>query len=181
MVDSFSLTCPSCGGRLQLTSDIERFACGYCGNELIVNRSGGIVSLAPVISELKGVRQGVDRTASELAIIRLEKEINQLEDRIDEIDPKYLTAPKKFTGTPIFWIGVLLLVFVIFGNLNTEGGSNSVLTCGSFIALGMVVAYITNRGKQFNYRKSSKYYSELKQELDLKEKALARHRGIVAE
>ena len=181
MVDIFSLTCPSCGGKLQLTPDIERFACGYCGNELLVNRSGGIVSLSPVVAELKGLKQGVDRTASELAIVRLEKEIERLEDQMDEIDPEYLKAPKKFTNSGIFWSGVLLFVIVIIGNINSESGYSSILSCGSFIALGMMVAYITNRGKRLNYRKYSKYYNELEVELDNKVKALARHREIVAE
>jgi len=75
-MDNFiTLTCPTCGGKLQITDDIERFACGNCGNEHIVKRSGGIVSLAPVAESLKNIRVGVDKTASELAIQRLSHEI----------------------------------------------------------------------------------------------------------
>jgi phage FluMu protein Com len=49
MPDFITLSCPSCGHRLQITEDIDRFACAACGNEHIVNRSGGIVTLKPVI------------------------------------------------------------------------------------------------------------------------------------
>jgi len=47
--DFITLSCPNCGGRLQVTADVERFACQYCGHEHIVRRSGGMVSLEPVM------------------------------------------------------------------------------------------------------------------------------------
>jgi len=75
-MDNFiTLTCPTCGGKLQITDDIERFACSHCGNEHIVKRGGGIVSLAPVTESLNQIKVGVDKTASELAIKRLKEEI----------------------------------------------------------------------------------------------------------
>jgi len=78
MADFVSLTCPSCGGKLQITNDLDRFACAFCGTEHVVRRSGGIVALAPVVEGLKKVQVGVDKTASELAIVRLRKEIDEL-------------------------------------------------------------------------------------------------------
>ena len=79
MPDFINLTCPSCGGKLQITSDIDRFACGHCGNELIVRRSGGAITVEPVVEGLRKVQAGVDKTASELAIVRLEGEIAHYE------------------------------------------------------------------------------------------------------
>lgn len=81
MADFVTLTCPSCGGKLTITNDIERFACAHCGNEHVVNRSGYVVSLAPVVDELKKVQAGVDKTASELAIQRLTQEIEELDQQ----------------------------------------------------------------------------------------------------
>ena len=78
MPEFFSISCPSCGQKLQVGNDIERFACGYCGNELIVKRGGGIVSLSPVIEGIKRVQVGVDRTAAELAIQRIKEEIRDM-------------------------------------------------------------------------------------------------------
>ena len=82
MPDFVLLTCPSCGSELKITDEIDRFACNYCGNELVVKRGGGITSLKLVIDSIKDVKKGVDKTASELAIKRLEAEIKDLEDQI---------------------------------------------------------------------------------------------------
>jgi hypothetical protein len=82
MGDFISLSCPSCGSKLKITNKIEQFSCGSCGNEIIVNRGGGIVFLAPVIEKLQGVKVGVDKTASELAIKRLKSEISKLENQL---------------------------------------------------------------------------------------------------
>lgn len=79
MADFVSLTCPNCGGKLEITPDLKRFACAYCGAEHIVKRGGGIVALAPVAEAIGKVQVGVDRTTSELAIKRLKDEIAALE------------------------------------------------------------------------------------------------------
>lgn len=84
-----TLTCPSCGGKLQISQNINRFACGYCGNEQIVHRESGIVYLEPIAEDVRhiragveGMRGGVDKTAAELAIVRLTKEIGDLETNL---------------------------------------------------------------------------------------------------
>ena len=86
MPEFITLSCPSCGGKLEITEDIERFACSHCGREHIVKRGGGIVSLSPVVEGLKKVEIGVDKTASELALVRIEKEINVLKGQRLSID-----------------------------------------------------------------------------------------------
>jgi hypothetical protein len=85
MPDSITLTCISCGIKLEIPNDIERFACGNCGVEQIVKRTGSIVSLAPVSEGLTQIRVGVDKTASELAIQRLKDEIRNLDSQIRSI------------------------------------------------------------------------------------------------
>ncbi len=85
MPDFITLSCPSCGHKLQITEDIDRFACAACGNEHIVNRSGGIVTLKPVIDSIQRVQVGVDKTASELAIPRLERDLVELEQEYSEL------------------------------------------------------------------------------------------------
>jgi hypothetical protein len=74
----FTLTCPTCGAKLQITSDIDRFVCTHCGNEHLVNRIGGTISAKPVLEALGGIRRGTDMTASELAIKRLNEEVSRL-------------------------------------------------------------------------------------------------------
>jgi ribosomal protein S27E len=48
-----TLSCPSCGNKLQITDDIDRFACAACGNEYVVIRRGGIIALKPVLKDKK--------------------------------------------------------------------------------------------------------------------------------
>ena len=84
MADFVTLSCPSCGGKLQVTPDLDRFACAHCGNEHVVRRGGGVVSLAPIVEGIDKVRAGVDKTASELAIQRLKEEIPVLRHRREE-------------------------------------------------------------------------------------------------
>ena len=82
MIEFVALTCPSCGGKLEIAKDIEQFACGYCNAEYIVRRDGSIVSLSPLAENLRKIQSGTDKTASELAIKRLQKEIYNLEHEI---------------------------------------------------------------------------------------------------
>ena len=87
--DFITLSCPNCGGKLEITPDMERFACKYCGMEHLVNRAGGSVSLAPVVEGLKRVETkfdrvltGSDRLAAEQTIQRLKAEIPELEKQV---------------------------------------------------------------------------------------------------
>ena len=83
MPEFVTLTCPSCGGKLEITEDIERFACANCGTEHLVKRGGGTILIRPITDGLAKVQTGVDRTAAELAIVRLKKEIPALKDALE--------------------------------------------------------------------------------------------------
>lgn len=85
MPDIITLSCPFCGHKLQITPEIDRFACAACGNEHIVNRSGGMITIKPVIESIRNLQIGVDKTASELAIVRLRNEIAALEERVSTL------------------------------------------------------------------------------------------------
>ena len=50
-----------------------------------MKRGGGIVSLAPVVEVLSKVQAGVDKTASELAIVRLQGEIPPIEAKVNAL------------------------------------------------------------------------------------------------
>ena len=85
MASFVTLSCPSCGGQLQITEDVERFACAHCGREHIVKRGGGIVSLAPIAESLDRIQRGTDATAIELRIRRLRDEARDAESEFREI------------------------------------------------------------------------------------------------
>jgi hypothetical protein len=155
MSEFITLTCPSCGGKLQITEDVERFACVYCGNEQIVKRGNGIVSLSPVVDGLNKVQIGTDRTASELAVTRLNNEIRELEikgqmlvdqseKQIGQIKLQFQNETNGITARnrqfKITVIGLFLGVLWIlsFGgiSINSYFSSNIPLLCvGSFSTL----------------------------------------------
>jgi ribosomal protein S27AE len=70
-----NLNCANCGGILEVHGDMDQFACGYCGSVQIVERRGGTVALRLVVDAVARVQVGTDRTAAELALVRLEKEL----------------------------------------------------------------------------------------------------------
>jgi DNA-directed RNA polymerase subunit RPC12/RpoP len=86
----FSLKCASCSAPLQIKPEVKDFLCAYCGVAQIVDRSGGTISLNLVAETLGRVERGTDKTASELALVRLNKERKNLGDF------RLLVAP----GTP---------------------------------------------------------------------------------
>ena len=45
MNDLITLTCPSCGGKLQVNPNATTLVCQHCGSEHLVRREGGIISL----------------------------------------------------------------------------------------------------------------------------------------
>ena len=81
------LRCTNCGAKLDVYDDMERFSCGYCGTELIGQRRGGPVALKAVPKAIQKVQIGTDKTAAELALVRLNKESGRLDE-----DLKKLTA-----------------------------------------------------------------------------------------
>ena len=86
MPDFESLSCPSCGAKLQVSHDLERFACGFCGNELTVRRGGGIVSLAPVVEGLEQVQQSVAGAESEICGVADSSELATAEEAVRQIE-----------------------------------------------------------------------------------------------
>jgi len=117
MTDFIKLTCPTCGGKLQITPDVNRFSCGYCGNEHIVKQAGNVVIVEPVAAQLKEMKRGVDKTASELAINRLIKEIAELKQERDN-GLRFFEDKKKALTTPTLpYSASCLDYFLIIGGI----------------------------------------------------------------
>ena len=69
-----SMNCASCAAPLEIKPETTQFVCAYCESAQIVDRSGGTVTLNLVAETLGKVQQNTDRTASELALVRLRRE-----------------------------------------------------------------------------------------------------------
>lgn len=76
-VQLLKLSFANCSAPLEIEGDLERFACSYCGTEQIVKRSGGVVWLMKIETVIRDVQQGTDRTAAELALVRLGRELEE--------------------------------------------------------------------------------------------------------
>jgi hypothetical protein len=159
MVNFMTLSCPSCGGKLQITNDIERFACSHCGNEHLVRRSGGLVSVLPIVDELAKVKIGVDKTASELAIRRLQGELDDLEK---EYADNY--SRKSRTITPILvWMIVIMggLYFAIVGLYFATSTDLTTIILGiALLVFGSLFLYLII-GKRKYYKQEMKRIMEV--------------------
>ena len=118
--DFITLACPKCGGQLEITPDMDRFACKYCGNEHLVRRSGGNVSLSPVVEGIKRVEDkfdraliGADRMAAEQTIQRLKNELPAFERDFQEKQAIYATLQKQRIPKPsksMIPLGIVLIL-----------------------------------------------------------------------
>jgi ribosomal protein S27E len=86
--DFITLSCPSCGHKLQIAEDVDRFACAACGKMLIIDRSGGNVIVKPMLDGITKIQASEDKTDTELAIGRLNREISDLEEDLRTIKAK---------------------------------------------------------------------------------------------
>jgi hypothetical protein len=82
MNDWITLACPACGGNLRITAEMDQFECQYCGREHIVKRVGNRVRLEPLLIRLGRIEGGVDRSAAELALRRLNEEIRSVKAKL---------------------------------------------------------------------------------------------------
>jgi Flp pilus assembly protein TadB len=162
MADFVTLSCPSCGGKLEITNDLDRFACGYCGKEQVVRRTGGVVSLAPVVEGLKQVQAGVDKTASELAIRRLREDIAELEKKKEEAGN---------SGPLPFLLGLAGLVGLGLGIWGIIGHQSNLCVWSVLLIvliIGPLAWYMNKRAKPID------------DELEKKRAELARHERLVS-
>lgn len=141
MSDFITLSCPSCGGKLQITPDLDRFACTHCGTEHIVRRGTGVISLAPVVEGLRQVQTGVDKTAAELAIVRLTQEIERQKQNAIHLSS---STGEQLAGG-----------FVVFGGLfglclALAGAWWPILVIGAIPWVVMLMRWIVMSGNRFN-------------------------------
>jgi hypothetical protein len=190
MKDLITLSCPSCGNKLQITSDIDRFACAACGNEYIVNRSDGIVSVKPVIDNLTKGLDEVDRTDSEIAIVRLNKEIDELEKARRNVPPKMIadkSKPKNMGYITIVCIIGIITVSISGVSSSAIGFIVGLLFCGLGILFLVYSLKQARKADESMAERTKIAYTEIDDELlridaliESKEKELAAHKYTVA-
>jgi DNA-directed RNA polymerase subunit RPC12/RpoP len=138
-----TLSCVNCGAPLEIGPELEAFACSYCGTAQQVERRGGIVALKRVETAIKAVQRGTDRTAAELALVRLAREIAEAEANrelaIEITSKKVASARNGRLGLAIvMYIVSFWLVMMLFVTLHEKTGKNKFV--GAAGTLLMLVA-----------------------------------------
>lgn len=113
-----TLTCPSCGSKLKVTEKVHLLVCANCGNEHMVHRDGGAIYLAPIAQDVRQIRVGVDKTAAELAVVRLTKEIAITNDEIGDAKKQdYGQFVAKSKGEEFLLLGAITIGILVLGCL----------------------------------------------------------------
>ena len=133
MPDIITLSCPTCGAKLSISQDIERFACSQCGQEYVVKRAGGMVALVPVQDSINPAGSGLDKAAAELTIIQLKKEIEELTAERDKIASRHHRPKINFLGIALVVLGGLVGFSAI--RAYSMGSDGSVLAVIGFFLL----------------------------------------------
>ena len=137
--DFITLSCPNCGGKLNITADIERFACQFCGHEHIVRRRGGFVELEPVLKNINanlnlvgtGINQlglSSEKQAAEQSIARLRGEVAELSKKVAD----YSTNKVGYIGASLSMVGVGIAMIIVTAIAGWPGWVY--LLCLAFIA-----------------------------------------------
>jgi hypothetical protein len=186
--DFITLSCPNCGGKLQVTAEMDRFACPYCGHEHIVRRAGGTVSLEPVLTKLNqisadinGMGGGIshmtavaEKQAAEAAIKRLKEEIEELHKRLALLENNATTI------WLIFGIGAVVLamsIFVLWLDHGETGILKAIFYPGAFIGGLLTVAGLISviTVSQSRAKEEKQIYAKIQQ----KEQEINRNHQIV--
>ncbi|MCC6458046.1 MAG: hypothetical protein IT328_24035 [Caldilineaceae bacterium] len=186
MPDFLTLTCPTCGARLQLRDGIALLVCASCGNEHMVHRDGGAIYLAPIAQDVRQIRVSSDRTAAELAIPRLTKELAAINDEINATKARiYFIDHKNVEPLPYGWL--LTAVMVMALGIAMVGGINGnlwLVTSMGIIGVGAAAWYLVLNSQRFKKahdiadRLKQADIDQLKQKYNAKRAALEKNHQI---
>ncbi len=195
MSDFITLSCPSCGGKLQINNEDERLVCPYCGNEHVVSRAAGGVLLAPVMAGLQKVQDSSDRVAAELAIQRLTPEFKAVEAQQEEAEHTAQVAARRdelhsrtvtwlFAGVAVVSVLLYVVMVATFQPARSTRTSPVCVPAGLAIMCGGLALLRYREHKtlrrnavvaQENLAKVHQVYVGLKQELDRQYETVRRH------
>ncbi len=158
-LQTVTLRCPSCGSYLNVSYDMERLACGHCGTEQVVLRTGGTVSLKPVEEALSKVQVGTDKTAAELSLVRLRGELAELERKWQEEELHFARQRRDKYNPYRVNLTLASAAFVVFVTLFAVGTFTEGKTPGT-IFLGvaaLVLVWLARWRIYINVRRTLKW------------------------
>lgn len=183
------LTCPACGGKLIVSNSNTHYECMYCGTQLQISQDMGQVS-AQVFSQ---AAKSMDRAAAEMAIKRLQADLEDLEMQRQPLLAEWERLKKSYRNKPNYklrakvfaWMLPISVVLLFVAAINDMIGLAvvAVLVFG-----GAIIALIANAGNavlrkktEADYRKMAQAMIPLEEGIERKAQELARNRQIVEE
>jgi hypothetical protein len=125
---------------------MNKFACGYCGTEQILERSGGTISLKSVTDAIAKVQTGTDKTAAELALYRLPYELDSLLSqrwqREDYAKREIMKQMRKVSDSLFMLIVIGSAVVVVIPLFLAIAFKNAIVVLIGFIVSGILLILI---------------------------------------
>ena len=78
------MTCRQCEGKLKVSSDADQVICQHCETEYLVSFNEGAISVKLLSEGLKKIQVSTDKTASELALVRIMEEKKRIADTLGD-------------------------------------------------------------------------------------------------
>jgi predicted RNA-binding Zn-ribbon protein involved in translation (DUF1610 family) len=153
MSNLITLTCPSCGGRLEVTNNTERYVCAHCGNSHIVDPSERAESLA---GEVEQMRLRMD-------IRQMEENLKTLRERRAAIEAQ-LSAERGTQKTVLLLIWAMPIVVVVLGLQQGASLESTLFLTLVMVGFLLLITWII---------KSSDSYNKEKRELGRLKKGIA--------
>ncbi|HUK89476.1 MAG TPA: hypothetical protein VLZ81_03680 [Blastocatellia bacterium] len=171
-----TLTCPNCGANLQIAADLETFACAYCGSRHMVQRSGGTVSLKMLSDVINRIQSGTDRTAAEMAIQRLQKEIAALQFRRGQVVNNHQLRAGAAGLQTLFRAGICGLLVAIVVGAATQNGAIAVV---AFMMVSSCAGFLDQRHRKDIDAKMAAELRQVDLQIAARIEELRQHRSTV--
>ena len=140
--DSITLNCKNCGAKLEVYSDMDHFACGYCGTELLVQRLSGAVALESVENAIHRVQVGTDKTAAEYALVRLTEARKPLDSEWYQVSNSVGKNGAILGGFMLALVSVIVLV--LFADMTIKAVA-FLLVCVGWFMIYRSICYDSER------------------------------------
>ena len=88
--DFIMMNCPSCGGKLQVRKDVQRYFCMYCGMELLLKQNHEGIYSTVQVRDLRASAKLKEIQITVCAMNLLREQIKELEDQIRSISNSLL-------------------------------------------------------------------------------------------
>ena len=146
-ISIITLKCANCGANLEISPEMEQFACGYCGASQVVERSGGTVRLKLLTDAISKVQAGTDKTAAELAIRRLREDLANIENDYQNLEiARQVEANNLKQNLKTIWGVATVISLLIF----FKGGWVLIIAFVVWASISGTLLYFFNKQNNLN-------------------------------